>query len=189
MTLRVKDLDEAMRVARAMCERHPDLVKTVGITNSARDAALKIFLHEVAHENANAASFNVSAIEAGDGSVRRLAERTPSAVGDNSPNAASPTPHRQRSASATSGQSSPDVIGVNPNAKPDANGRICAYCREPSTRYCKETGRRHESEKERAVRMWKHIYRQMHVASNFISTARLEKPNSCLEDYAVDLDL
>ena len=172
MTLRVNDLDEAMRVARNMCSRHPDVLNTVGATNSARDAALKIFMREVATENSRA--FDESALD--QSSIPRMAVR----------DGVSPSPQRARSGSRGPAA---DTSGVNANPVPDENGRVCSYCDTPSTRFCKETGRRHESGDERSVRLWRHMYRQLHVASNLISTARLEKKNTCVEDYAVDLDL
>eukprot|EP00672_Neobodo_designis_P008494 CAMPEP_0174855262 /NCGR_PEP_ID=MMETSP1114-20130205/32860_1 /TAXON_ID=312471 /ORGANISM="Neobodo designis, Strain CCAP 1951/1" /LENGTH=182 /DNA_ID=CAMNT_0016089997 /DNA_START=46 /DNA_END=594 /DNA_ORIENTATION=- len=180
MTLRVNDLDEAMRVARVMCSRHPDVLRTVGATNSARDAALKIFMREVATENSRA----FDETELNESSIPRMADRE----------GVSPSPPRANAsqggdgAAAAAGQSS-SFQGVNSNPVPDEHGRVCSYCDTPSTRFCKETGRRHESGEERSLRLWRHMYRQLHVASNLISTARLEKKNTCVEDYAVDLDL
>jgi hypothetical protein len=161
MSLRVNDLDEAMAVAKAMCSRHPHLIRTVGSTSSARDVALKIFLQEVASENSRV--FDASALNTS--SIPRAADT--SAMIAESESARSPS--------------------CVPGGK--SNDQHCAYCDEFTTRFCKNTGRRHETQEQRAVRLWKHIYRQFHVASNFISTARLEKKNTCVEDYAVDLNL
>jgi hypothetical protein len=63
----------------------------------------------------------------------------------------------------------------------------CPYCNEPSSRFCKETGRRHETRDEAAERRWRHLYRQMVVASSFISMARLSKKNTCEVDDTVEL--
>lgn len=64
----------------------------------------------------------------------------------------------------------------------------CPYCTEPSSRYCKETGRRHQSPEQRALEYWRKIYRRFALASQFITSARLSKRNSCIEDYSVELD-
>ncbi len=63
----------------------------------------------------------------------------------------------------------------------------CPYCQEPSSRFCKETGRRHETTDEKGERRWKHIFRQLSLASSFVSNVRLSKKNTCLESEGVEL--
>lgn len=171
--LRVKTVEEAMAVAKEMCRRHPELVRTAGTAHTARDVALKIFLQEVA---CNAEELSSIA------SSPRRDRSTPRAPAE----AATPSPAKtHHSDPMTPAQ-------VLASSSPRAEGSAlpnCNYCNEPETRYCKNTGRRHETPQQRSVRLWKHIYRQLQVASNFISTARLEKKNTCVEEFAVELNL
>lgn len=63
----------------------------------------------------------------------------------------------------------------------------CPYCNEAWSRFCKETGRRHETSEERAERRWKHLFRRMSLAASFIDNSRLQKKNTCEEDYSVEI--
>lgn len=171
--LRVKTLEEAMEVAKHMCARHPDLVRSVGPTQTARDVALKIFLQEIASRPEELSSIAAS--------PQRTALNFTS-IDEQSP-AQSPVQSDRHDV--------PDVSPSNParSNSAAATDRTCFYCDDASTSFCKNTGRRHETIEEKNLRLWRHIYRQLHVASNFISTARLEKKNTCVEEFEVELNL
>ncbi len=179
---RIKNADEAQAVAHEMCRRHPELVSAIGPRASARDVAIKILLTELQmgspslspdrREGTTTASpgANVSAIpfHTGDSSPATVRQTS------SSPNAQHRTQQHPESATGVSD---------------DVSNRKCAYCNEPATRYCKETGRRHETPGERAERQWRTIFRQVSLASRFVNSARLAKPNTCVEEFAVELDL
>jgi len=168
--MRVSNAEEAVALAKEMCRRHPELLKQVGPVHSAKDVALKIFLSEAA------ASGNITV----DGSPHRAGGARASASPTVAAAAAAPTV--AVAAPVAPAAPAAPVVKVS-------NLERCPYCTEPSSRYCKETGRRHETTEERAYRHWRHLYRQLQIASNFIDTARLNKPNTCCEDYSVELDL
>jgi hypothetical protein len=63
----------------------------------------------------------------------------------------------------------------------------CPYCSDPSRRFCPESGRRHETEDERGVRLWRAMYRQLQFHSRMADLGRLEKPNTCAEEFYVEI--
>jgi hypothetical protein len=96
---------------------------------------------------------------------------------DASPNASpAASPARAGTAAAAAAPPPPGVFA-------------CPYCDDGATRYCKNTGRRHEDADGKARRQWRHLFRQLQIANTFIDTARLNKANTCTEDFAVELDL
>ena len=102
---------------------------------------------------------------------------------------ASPAPQPQTSGSQSSKRAEPTVEEKKASPPQEECNRTCIYCNEPSSRYCKETGRRHENAEERANRQWKTMFRQLAMASQFVNKARLNKPNTCVEDFGIELDL
>lgn len=63
----------------------------------------------------------------------------------------------------------------------------CPYCDTPFTKFCHESGRRHETPEEKAERRWKHLFRQMAMMSSFVSNVRLSKKNTMVEEASVEL--
>ena len=62
----------------------------------------------------------------------------------------------------------------------------CPYCDEPYRRFCPESGRRHETQDERASRLWRTMFRQIQFSAKMVSAARLEKPNTCAEEFYIE---
>jgi len=170
---KVRNAEEAMILAKELCQRHGAIIKGIGSSQTARDAALRILLSE---------------IQAGEPVAKGVASR-PLAVGvpvgsSSGQNTTTPQKLSAIKPQSRNNNNASEVPKVDYSAM-----RKCTYCNEPTSRYCKETGRRHGSSEERALLRWKAIYRQLANASHFVSTARLSKPNTCVEDYAVQLDL
>jgi hypothetical protein len=157
--LKVRSTEEALVLAKEMCSRHHDLIQGVGPSKTARDIAMAILLEEL--QTGEPIAKQVQQSNIGQQQVYPF-----SAGGSGGGTDTAPT-------SPTSG---------------GRNVRGCPYCSEPSSRYCKETGRRHQNAEERALLYWKRCYRQFALASQFVSSARLAKKNTCVEDYAVELD-
>lgn len=63
----------------------------------------------------------------------------------------------------------------------------CPYCTEPWRRFCPECGRRHETQSEKSIRLWRTMFRQLQFSGKIASAARLEKPNTCAEEFYVEL--
>jgi hypothetical protein len=63
----------------------------------------------------------------------------------------------------------------------------CPYCQEPHKRFCPESGRRHESPDDKVRRMWQALFRQVQFSSRMASLARLDKPNTCAEEFYVEI--
>lgn len=175
--MRVNTMDEALAVAKTMCSKHPDLVKTVGTTGTPRDVALKIFLSEVSSDPSSGFKYDVT--------PPRSEPRQAAAGAD----AATPVGSASATGADGSSTSAPAAHAATVGPAPNPTDRQCPYCDDAGTRYCKNTGRRHETPEEKSVRLWRHMYKQLVIASNFINTARLAKKNTCVEDYAVELDL
>ena len=181
---KVKDPDEAQAVASDMCRRYPGLVQEVGPGASARDVAVKILLRE---------------LQSGSPSMSKLSPPRPGAAstqGGTSPGGTSlqggdggrldvtGIPYDSSPGQSPSkGQEAQQVDSTGSKVEP------CPYCPEPGSRYCKETGRRHETPAAKTLRQWKTIYRQLAMASQFVNTARLGKANTCVESDAIELDL
>lgn len=170
--LRVRNLDEAILLAKELCRRHEGLVQSVGPTNTARDIATRILLEE---------------LQSGEPTANELRSR-------NAPPAGSVLPRKRDPTSPTS-HTAPTLLVTSGNKTLLAEeqqslleGRLCPYCTEPTSRYCKETGRRHQTQKERLLFLWKRLYRHYSLASQFVTAARLAKKNTCVEDYTVELD-
>lgn len=95
-------------------------------------------------------------------------------------------------AAAATGAPSPtgasaSAAGLAPAGTVSSALAECPYCKEPASRFCKESGRRHETPEEKANRRWKHIFRQMAMMSSFVSNVRMKKKNTCIENGAVEL--
>ena len=171
----VQSADDALRVARELCTRHAGIVDA-GSDREARDIALRVVLAEVMSPG--------STTEVGSPEAKRHFDREPSSQ-------ATPNPSRALNNTPSPKYLSP--TGKAPSTlrsrkSSSARGEECFYCTEPGSRYCKETGRRHETVQQRASRQWRQLYRQMALASTFVSTARLAKVNTCVEEYAIDLN-
>lgn len=168
----VNSAEEALRVARELCARHSGIV-SAGSDREARDVALRVVLAEVMAPG--------SSTPMGSPEALRHYERDVSPIkGGGSPQPGLTSRNLDAKSSAA----------VSP-ARSGSFSRMeaCFYCTEPTSRYCKETGRRHENPEQRAKRQWRQLYRQMALASTFVSTARLSKVNTCVEEYAIDLNL
>jgi hypothetical protein len=63
----------------------------------------------------------------------------------------------------------------------------CPYCTDPSRRFCPESGRRHETSEERGQRLWRAMFRQLQFHSRMADLGRLEKPNTCAEEFYVEI--
>lgn len=161
--LKVRSAEEAIAMAKEMCSRHRSMVLEIGPHCTPRDVALKILLEEL-HQ--------------GEPTAKKI-QRAMNQV---------------KQQQATLSSSEQPSAGLDDNAPTSdsnfaaANLRNCPYCTEPSSRYCKETGRRHQNSEERAMTLWKKLYRRFALASQFVSSARLAKKNTCVEDYSVELD-
>lgn len=70
---------------------------------------------------------------------------------------------------------------------PSSTLRSCPYCNDSTRRFCPESGRRHESAAERSVRLWRTLYRQMQFSSRMANLTRLDKPNTCAEEFYVEI--
>lgn len=156
--LKVRSTEEALVLAKEMCSRHQDLIQSVGPAKTARDIAMSILLEE---------------LQLGEPIAKQVQQSSAT---------------QQHYASASGGGDT--AAGITSPTSGGANRtlRSCPYCSEPTSRYCKETGRRHQGAEERALLYWKRCYRQFALASQFVSSARLAKKNTCVEDYAVELD-
>lgn len=166
-----------MRVAKEMCRRHPELVQASGTASPPRDIAMKIILSELAQNQGIELRYDMHSPDSKSGSP---------AVRDDG---LSPYANAAHASAALGRPGAFQPTPMHGTLEPQNALDQCPYCDEPKSRYCKETGRRHETAQGRAVRFWRHIYRQLSIASNFINTARLSKPNTCTEEYAVELDL
>lgn len=204
--IRVRSLEEAQSLARELCKRHEDLMQSAtGMAASPRDVALKIFLAEMGGGDGQSIAGSPSPARSttGSGLFANPASPSPARMSTTATNASAtvpisssggkPSPGATAAAASSSAMTAmPSTVGSSVHGGADAQAsrlEACAYCNEPSSRYCKETGRRHETSGERATRLWRTIFRQLQCASHFIDTARLNKPNSCVEDYAVELNL
>jgi hypothetical protein len=63
----------------------------------------------------------------------------------------------------------------------------CPYCDDPGRRFCPESGRRHETGVERSQRLWRSMFRSIQFSCRISSAERLEKPNTCSEEFFVEL--
>ena len=163
---KVRNAEEAMIIAKELCGKHQSLVKGVGVTGSARDVALKILLHE---------------LQQGEPTAKTILARP--LVGVSAVSAS-----QQEALKANRAMDKPKII--HESIKVDfSSQRQCAYCQEPGRRFCKETGRRHGTVEERALLYWKKMFQQMAIASQFVNSARLGRPNTCTEGDSVEIDL
>lgn len=193
--IRVRSLEEAQSVARALCQRHSPLVSQAGAAASPRDVALKIFLAEMAAQHGGSAALTTLSPSPDRGAPQDAAgtyvspvrqAELPVIIGGRSESSPSVASQKSSIAGAHNATGMETTgIGASSSSPPSS----CAYCSEPTSRYCKETGRRHETSAQRAVRQWRTIYRQLQCTLQFIDSARLTKPNSCVEDFSVELDL
>ena len=60
--------------------------------------------------------------------------------------------------------------------------------KERANRFYKDSGKRHETPEERAYRRWRTTFRQLATVGKFVSMARLQKKNTCAEEFSVSLD-
>ncbi|CUG85644.1 Hypothetical protein, putative [Bodo saltans] len=163
--LKVRSTEEALVLAKEMCSRHHDLIQGIGPSKTARDIAMAILLEE---------------LQTGEPIAKQVQQ---SNIGQQQ---AYPFSAGGGGGAGFNGGGGTDTAPTSPTS--GRNVRGCPYCSEPTSRYCKETGRRHQNAEERALLYWKRCYRQFALASQFVSSARLAKKNTCVEDYAVELD-
>ena len=168
----VQSAEDALRVAKELCSRHAGIVDA-GNDREARDVALRVVLAEVMSPG--------STTDVGSPEAKRHFDREPTSQDASPARALNDTPS-PKLLSPT--DKSPNSTRSRRSSCPES----CFYCTEPSSRYCKETGRRHETPQQRASRQWRQLYRQMALASTFVSTARLAKVNTCVEEFAIDLN-
>eukprot|EP00388_Colpodella_angusta_P007191 GDKJ01020527.1.p1 GENE.GDKJ01020527.1~~GDKJ01020527.1.p1 ORF type:complete len:170 (-),score=5.21 GDKJ01020527.1:28-537(-) len=159
--------DEALAIARELCSRHVGLLDDA-VSESVRDTALRVILTEAASP----------------GSYSPSKERifSPEPLKLHNDHSETFRPQLERKGSTLSTTSSRRSGGKGKSLE-------CFYCNEPRSRFCKETGRRHESGLEKAMRQWRRIYRQLSLAASFVSSARLSKLNTCVEEFAIELNL
>jgi hypothetical protein len=81
-------------------------------------------------------------------------------------------------------QSSSTALKTN---GPSSNLVDCPYCDEPYRPFCPESGRRHETAEEKCQRMWRTLFRQLQFSAKMASAKRLEKPNTCAEEFYIEL--
>ena len=177
-------------LAEQWCSKHPEVVSASPENEklSAMDKAVKIISLETSTEKGKselfraAAPFGVSFLDSVPGQPHPATDflgardLSSSANNNNNNNNTKPT-----SSSATT-DGTMAIAGTKAS-----NLSQCPYCKEPASRFCKETGRRHETPEEKANRRWKHIFRQYSLASSFVSNVRLSKKNTCLDQDAVEL--
>lgn len=72
-------------------------------------------------------------------------------------------------------------------ASPVTRLKDCPYCNDSRRRFCPESGRRHETDDERALRYWRMIVRQLQFSTTVASAARLNQENTCAEEFFVEL--
>ena len=186
-------------LAEQWCSKHPEVVSASSENEklSAMDKAIKIISLETSTDKGKsdlfraAAPFGVSFLDSIPGQphpatdflgARDLASSSsvqPSSSNNNNNNKNS---QQQQQQQQPSGGDTMAIAGAKAS-----NLQSCPYCKEPTSRFCKETGRRHETPEEKANRRWKHIFRQYSLASSFVSNVRLSKKNTCLDQEAVEL--
>ena len=245
----VSSAEEALAIARDLCQRHRSLISHSD-NESARDAALRVILAEAASPGsfspprqnhhrqsvsaANNNSFNGAAVAmsppprrarsssrvtsalqqqmANNSGLRRghldaAANNSSGSFLPDSPSGTFRPPHHSNGRAGSLGNASTEdgagsvggfgglgaassVGGSTRRTRgPSGKSAGCFYCNEPTSRFCKETGRRHENGTEKAIRQWRRIYRQLALASSFVSSARLAKVNTCVEEYTIELNL
>jgi hypothetical protein len=92
-----------------------------------------------------------------------------------------------RSAGEREGTALPAAQRTLRRSGPKSTLDSCPYCTEPGRRFCPESGRRHETADERSLRLWRTLYRQMQFHSRMANVARLDKPNTCAEEFFVEI--
>ncbi len=169
---KVRSAEEAMIMAKELCGRHAGLVKGLGVAGSAREVALKILLHE---------------LQQGEPVAKAVLARP--VVGTSAVAAAPSSSSADQPGGSNKGDAAKPKI-VHETIIVDFSAmRQCAYCTEPTSRFCKETGRRHGTKEERALVTWKKMYRQLQIASQFVNSARLGRGNTCTEGDSIEIDL
>eukprot|EP00759_Apiculatamorpha_spiralis_P006091 PhF_6_TR13593/c0_g1_i1/m.21749 len=204
--LQVKSVDEAHQLARSLCQQHNSILNGITSEEAAKIAATKIFADELLRVSAQrelrdlvrrgqreSAIARAKEMHKGDPAgflctMRHVLPELYSAeVKDhamdvlNAANEQRPEIDMKRKSARTSLETAKRKVSCS-------SLKACPYCDEPSTRFCKESGKRHETPEERAKRRWRTTFRQLATANKFVSFARLQKVNTCAEVFTVNLD-
>ena len=178
-------------LAEQWCSKHPEVVSASSENEklSAMDKAIKIISLETSTDKGKsdlfraAAPFGVSFLDSIPGQPHPATDFL--GARDLTSTSSSSNNNNKNSQQQQQQPSEGDIMAIA-GAKA-SNLQSCPYCKEPTSRFCKETGRRHETPEEKANRRWKHIFRQYSLASSFVSNVRLSKKNTCLDQEAVEL--
>lgn len=172
-------VEETVAAAREICRKHQHVIDAMKDATAPRDIALRIFLSEIAQERSPARRAS---------HPRASADGVGSLGGDSSPKVEltnpAPTPNMKHMPQP-SGEFSP---GLRSPVSERSMEFGCRYCNEPSSRFCKETGRRHETREDRARRQWKQLFQLLYNTNRFLrATGRLRQENSCVEEFFIEL--
>jgi len=174
--LEVKTLQEAQALARSLCQQHSTLLSGITSEEAAKAAATKIFSDELLrissqredHGRRENTILKAKDVHRGDPSGFLSSMRTSLPELNNN----------QRCMPAEGLQRCMSVSALS----------LCPYCNEPSSRFCKESGKRHETALERVKRRWHTVFRQLSVVGKLVNMTRLQKSNTCAEEFFVSLE-
>lgn len=184
-------------LAEQWCAKHPEVISHSSDSNnsslSAMDKAVKIIALETSTEKGKAdlfraaAPFGVSFLDSIPGQPHPATDFLGARDVATISSSIKPQQQQQQRMKSRKNDDDHDTDDVAPAGVKASKLSECPYCKEPASRFCKETGRRHETPDEKAERRWKHVFRQLSLASSFVSNVRLSKKNSCIEDQGVEL--
>ncbi len=177
----VRSPEEALTLARAILHKNRHYIVDEAIKHSPRNGSA------VDPNLARSLAVRLYASEV-ENSCKELLT-LPLGLSANSPSA---SPQQHGSANSAGKGTEPQQHPPSSSAIQDRKGAVstlpyCRYCDEPWRRFCPESGRRHETREERTRRLWRIMWRQQQFISKMTNLARLEKPNTCEEEYYVEI--